>query len=193
MLFSLLHALPCMHCHVSLLPGRTQVALCTKEGPNPDPNLDPNPNPQVALCTEGSSLVPLMKDPKTAIKQAAFSQYPRGYQSKDANFNAAYYEEDVSGTASTSPCIESTGKGCTMGYTLVTRASDGCEYRYTEWADFNTEGFAYRVNWERNVGSELYNHTADPGENVNLAGKAGLSDLKASLSKMLRAGPKFGN
>jgi len=175
--------------HVDLFPTLSEAAMGVKMPvcPQGDDSF------KVALCTEGSSLVPLMKDPKTAIKQAAFSQYPRGYQSKDANFNAAYYEEDVSGTASTSPCIESTGKGCTMGYTLVTRASDGCEYRYTEWADFNTEGFAYRVNWERNVGSELYNHTADPGENVNLAGKAGLSDLKASLSKMLRAGPKFGN
>ena len=80
-----------------------------------------------------------------------------------------------------------------MGYTLVTKASDGCEYRYTEWADFNTKGFDRRVNWERNVGTELYNHTADPGENVNLAGNAATSSLATVLSKMLRVGPKYGN
>lgn len=36
-------------------------------------------------------------------------------------------------TASTSPCIMSGVRGCTMGYTLVTRI-EGSEYRYTEWA-----------------------------------------------------------
>ena len=36
-------------------------------------------------------------------------------------------------TATTSPCIMSGVRGCTMGYTLVTRI-EGSEYRYTEWA-----------------------------------------------------------
>jgi hypothetical protein len=42
-----------------------------------------------------------------------------------------------------------------MGYTVVTRVA-GCEFRYTEWADFNTAGFEKKVNWDRNVGIELY-------------------------------------
>ena len=54
-----------------------------------------------------------------------------------------------------------------MGYTVVTRI-EGHEYRYTEWADFNTPGHALKVNWARNVGIELYNHSADPGENYNI-------------------------
>lgn len=178
--------------HVDLFPTLSEAAIGVKMPvcPQGDASF------KVALCTEGSSLVPLMKDPKTPIKQAAFSQYPRGYQSKltaAADFSTAFYEEELSGTPSTSACIQETGKGCTMGYTLVTKASDGCEYRYTEWADFNTKGFDRRVNWERNVGTELYNHTADPGENVNLAGKAATSSLAAVLSKMLRVGPKYGN
>jgi hypothetical protein len=96
--------------------------------------------------------------------------------------------------ASVSDCIKTSGKGCTMGYTMVTKGEDGCEYRYTEWADFNTEGFAFKVNWGRNVGTELYNHTADPGENVNLAGSSGsnIKDLTARLSKLLHAGPTYG-
>jgi hypothetical protein len=31
-----------------------------------------------------------------------------------------------------------------MGYTMVTTVG-GCEYRYTEWSDFNTPGFALKV------------------------------------------------
>ena len=112
---------------------------------------------KVALCTEGSSLVPLMKAPDTAIKTAAFSQYPRGYQhtapngrsiagsrtQSDSNVFGSFAEEDwneavgSSSTPTVSTCIVDvypTGKpapGCTMGYTLVTTV-DGHEYRYTE-------------------------------------------------------------
>ena len=54
-----------------------------------------------------------------------------------------------------------------MGYTLVTKV-EGKEYRYTEWVDFNTV-YDKQPNWERNVGTELYNHVSDAGENFNLA------------------------
>eukprot|EP01047_Picozoa_sp_COSAG01_P087861 COSAG01_NODE_20407_length_955_cov_1.239486_1_plen_98_part_00 len=95
-----------------------------------------------------------MKSPALPVKKASFSQYPRGYQrSPDASG-----EEDVGlRKPSTSACIEKGGVGCTMGYTVVT-VVHGCEYRYTEWCDFNTEGYALRVDWGRNVGTELYNH-----------------------------------
>ena len=80
-------------------------------------------------------------------------------------------------------------------YSVVTRV-DGCEYRYTEWADFNTAGFEKRVNWDRNVGVELYNHTADPGENFNInatrVGDENVVGLSSRLSALLRAGPVYG-
>ena len=49
------------------------------------------------------------------------------------------------------------------------------------------------MNWERNVGIELYNHSADAGENFNLASTQ-KSDpvivaLQAKLSAALHAGP----
>ena len=68
--------------------------------------------------------------------------------------------------------------------------------RYTEWADFNKPGFSKKVNWNRNVGVELYNHTADPGENFNINSTRQddpiVVALSARLSAMLRAGPTFG-
>ena len=43
------------------------------------------------------------------------------------------------------------------------------------------------------MGTELYNHTADPGENFNIhatrAGDPAVTALAVSLSKALRAGP----
>lgn len=48
-------------------------------------------------------------------------------------------------------------------------------YRYTEWAKPGSAP----------LGAELYDHTNDPGENVNLAGQVKFKDLTASLSRQL--------
>merc|ERR1712127_47133 len=135
----------------------------------------------VALCAEGSSLMPLMRDPSSPVKTASFSQYPRGYQKQSGESLEA--EEETS-NPTMSGCIKDTGNGCTMGHTVVTTIG-GHEYRYTEWADFNTEGFEKKVNWDRNVGIELYNHSADPGEDINLDVTQHQS-LTNKLRKMLR-------
>ena len=109
-----------------------------------------------------------MKNPHKPVKLAAFSQYPRGYQQSPPDdgsaVSAAYTAigaDLFGGTPTTSQCImEGPDKrGCTMGYTVVTRV-DGCEYRYTEWADFNTPGHDFKVNWDRNVGIELCESTS---------------------------------
>jgi hypothetical protein len=107
------------------------------------PNTDRNIPLQVALCAEGSSLVPLMKDPSKPIKTASFSQYPRGYQHPHRQHPHALSDDapnegigmyGYGATPSTSTCIIDTfptGKPsprCTMGYTLVTTAG-GHEYR----------------------------------------------------------------
>ena len=44
----------------------SQVPLCPESNPT-----------QAGACTEGVSLVPLMKDPKREWKGAVFSQFPR--------------------------------------------------------------------------------------------------------------------
>lgn len=168
--------------HVDLFPTLTEAAMDVQLDNCPSGDASFN----VALCTEGSSLVPLMRDPSSPVKTASFSQYPRGYQ-KQLYQSPEDEEEELGANPTMSGCIKETGKGCTMGYTLVTIIG-GHEYRYTEWADFNTEGFEKKVNWDRNVGIELYNHSADPGENTNLDVTAHKS-LTSKLQKMLRAGP----
>ena len=76
-----------------------------------------------------------------------------------------------------------------MGYSMLT-VHQGTEYRYTEWVDFNTEYFG-KPDWSRRVGRELYDHNADPMENVNKADDAP-AELLTALSSLLRAHPVFG-
>jgi hypothetical protein len=60
-----------------------------------------------------------------------------------------------------------------MGHSMRT-----ARYRFTEWKVEGTDFTAY----------ELYDHTADPRENVNLAGRAEYADLVAELKGELHAG-----
>ncbi|MBN1347359.1 MAG: sulfatase [Phycisphaerae bacterium] len=91
---------------------------------------------------EGTSVVPVMADPKRPWKKAAFSQYPRGK---------------------------------VMGYSMRTD-----RYRFTEWVSRDRE--------KKRVAVELYDHQADPHENVNVAGKPEHRELVADLTKQLREG-----
>ena len=61
-----------------------------------------------------------------------------------------------------------------MGYTMKT-----ARYRYTEWLNQTTGAL---------IAAELYDHKADPQENVNAAGRAENKELVARLSAQLRAG-----
>ena len=118
-------------------------------------------------------------------QRASFSQYPRGYQ--QPNGVVEQMLDEIIGAPSTSNC---TLTRCTMGYTMVTKI-DGKEYRYTEWVDYGTKA-KFTPDWERNVGTELYDHPIDPGENANHAGEAQYAAVQAMLSKQLQAGPLTG-
>eukprot|EP01060_Flectonema_neradi_P011255 TRINITY_DN18357_c0_g1_i1.p1 TRINITY_DN18357_c0_g1~~TRINITY_DN18357_c0_g1_i1.p1 ORF type:complete len:538 (+),score=109.66 TRINITY_DN18357_c0_g1_i1:54-1667(+) len=115
----------------------------------------------VPTCTEGTSVVPLAVNPNANFKEAAYSQYPRGY----VKTMAELLSQDL-GSSTTSPCIME-NKNCTMGYSVISIVNE-TEYRYTKWCDFNTPEHKFRVNWNRCVGTELYDHVADPGENFNI-------------------------
>jgi len=60
-----------------------------------------------------------------------------------------------------------------MGHSLRTE-----RYRYTEWAEPG----------KKPVGIELYDYQSDPGENVNLAGRAEHQGLMSELSRQLHEG-----
>lgn len=91
---------------------------------------------------EGTSLVPLLENPRSEWKTAAFSQYPR--------------------------------KGL-MGYTMRTD-----RYRYTVWQSTDDA----RVI----AGTELYDHTIDPAETLNLARLPQNAALVAELHDQLKRG-----
>lgn len=61
-----------------------------------------------------------------------------------------------------------------MGYSIRTEI-----YRYTEW-----------VNWENKelAAIELYNHTTDPNENINIAGIEGNKSILKEFSEKLKLG-----
>lgn len=76
-------------------------------------------------------------------------------------------------------------KGKAMGYSIATTV-DGWSTRYTEWVLYDK--VTHVGIWSNVSGVELYNKTADPQENVNLAGSPELADAKARLSAQLHAG-----
>jgi len=128
----------------------------------------PTNSNETSLCTEGSSLLPLMDDPLTSDwKEAVFWQYPRGGWKED-NTNIP-------------EC---------MGYSMRTD-----QYHYTEWVQITFLGDnSYEPDWEtvcdsnEEFQSELYDLSTDPEENVNIVGDDDQADIVAELSTRLRAG-----
>ena len=121
----------------------------------------PEPSNSSMLCTEGSSLMPLIEDPERADwKSAVFWQYPRG--------------------STIAPHLKGT-----MGYSMRT-----ADWRYTEWVGITYLGDnAYLPDWENSMDwPELYSMVEDPGENVNLARVGEYKEVVEQLSQQLRAG-----
>jgi len=155
--------------HVDLFPTLVDAAVGVTLERCPDGDASFS----VALCTEGRSLVPLMTNPTPTAPSWAFSQYPRAF----TNFSEVEKFEDFPVSSCVLP-----GKHCTMGYTVVGQFErEGSLYRYTEWCDFNTVN-ALHVDSSNCYMPELYNHTADPDENVNIAGW----DTSAEVIKMVK-------
>ena len=60
------------------------------------------------------------------------------------------------------------------------------QYRYTEWIKFLKESWI--PDWNTVYGNELYDHYADPNENVNLAVNSSYSTIVDGLSQKLQNG-----
>ena len=138
----------------------------------------------VQLCTHGVSLMPLIQDPNTPIKPAAYSQYPRGYQ-RPGEENEEMLEIVASDSLKAGPSKCLNGH-CTMGYSMLTNYKN-IEYRYTEWVDFNTIN-ENAPDWNRVVGKELYNHKDDALENFNIVQSFPKTDL-SYMSNLLHKHP----
>ena len=65
-----------------------------------------------------------------------------------------------------------------MGYSVRSRT-----YRYTEWVRFNRRSF--KPVWSSVEAAELYDHSVDPGEDVNVAGDPRYIEVRDMLSKVL--------
>ena len=169
--------------YVDLMPTLAELAFNFTVPPCPDGNTS-----AVQLCTHGVSMVPLIADPHTPVRKAAYSQYPRPWKNEAPGSGdrdaAAAASTSIVGTPSPSECLT---KKCTMGYSMLTNV-DGVEYRYTEWAAFNNKRFG-KPDWAHLAGRELYNHSSDPLENVNIASADGSSPLEQSLSALLKEHP----
>ena len=120
----------------------------------------PTDSSKIHLCTEGSSLIPLINNLNLpSWKKAVFWQYPRG------------------GSENHVPRC--------MGYSILSQ-----RYHYTEWVKIKvTELPNYEPDWENECDHyELYDLETDPQENLNLYENIHYIHLRKELSKRLRAG-----
>lgn len=113
-------------------------------------------------CTEGKTLLPLMKGSINKAKSVAYSQYPRP---------SIYPQQN-----SDRPRLEEINF---MGYTVRTK-----QFRYTLWIKFDPVYF--KKYWKKIVGEELYDHSFDEDENINLADRKPLKKIKNQFKKMLK-------
>ena len=160
------------------IPGQTDGGLRTKKLVEfvdifptlmeatefPAMEICPEVSSDVALCTEGSSLLPLLSNPEEeSWKDSVFWQFRRGGK----------YCDD---------CPHLTK---TMGYTIRTE-----RYRFTEWVGITPLGDNdYEPNWdERKDDPELYDLDVDPEENINVFNYPDYMQVKQELRTKLRAG-----
>jgi hypothetical protein len=75
--------------------------------------------------------------------------------------------------------------GGKMGYNMYTYVdgSSSSLVRYTEWVSTKD----YTPLWNSTAAVELYNRTADPNENLNLAGRPEMAAVIKQLSALLHA------
>ncbi|XP_045203887.2 iduronate 2-sulfatase-like isoform X2 [Mercenaria mercenaria] len=149
----------------------------------------------VILCTEGSSLVPLIYNLSTVDQSLLQSvHHYKTFAQKYRNVNSkikgsALLEKKAAFSQYPRPSdlpIENSDKPklrdiSIMGYSMRTN-----DYRYTEWVTFNHTTF--EMDWSEAHARELYSHAFDSLEDSNLAGLKQYQSIVDKLSKQLHAG-----
>lgn len=153
---------------VDLMPTLLELAM-GKVVPSCPPD-----SANVALCTEGQSLVPIMADVVSAhdSRDAAFMQYAPCMHDEMIWHDAC--AADMEPRA--------------MGYAIRTR-----RWRYVEWVRFDKSTHPPTPLWNQTLGTELYDHTDhdtvdNSAEAINLVSEPALQEIVGQLSKMLRKG-----
>jgi len=131
--------------HIDIFP-----TLCALAGVNIPVNLD------------GKSLVPLMKDPSTSVKEYAVSQYPRSNATAE-NERLGYADANA------------------MGYSIRTK-----QFRYTIWMN---NGFRSTQPFNKDliIGIELYDYKKDPLETINIANEKNYTATAKMLNTKMMA------
>ena len=143
---------------LAALAGLPAIPLCPKNSSS------------IILCTEGTSLVPVINrsifnQSKTfKWKSAVFSQYPRPSDFPTANSDQPKLK-DIK----------------IVGYTMSNES-----FRYTEWIGFDPVSF--ESNWNDVHARELYLHRGDALEMNNVAGFKEFNGLVNQLSWTLKEG-----
>lgn len=132
-------------------------------------------------CTEGNSLYGLMEGNVEEHDRIAYSQYPRPgtYPTKSPDSDRPKLQ-DIK----------------IMGYTMRTK-----QFRYTAWIKFNHKKFKrskssptncqlilqkfFIADWRKIHGEELYDHSFDSQENINLAHRNGFEAIRSQLKDQL--------
>ncbi len=111
---------------------------------------------------DGKSLVPLMKNANSIVKEYSVSQYPRSNATAE-NERLGYADANA------------------MGYSIRTK-----QYRYTVWMG---NGFRSNKPFDKKlvIGTELYDYKTDPLEKVNVAADKKYATVsKQMYNKMLQ-------
>jgi iduronate 2-sulfatase len=180
---SLVEALDLYRTLAALAMPAAAAAASAGVGAGADADATEGLNAAVDEEVEGVDLSSLFADPRTSLKDAAFSQMARCPSTGTLGPESACNEVRLAEIGY-------------MGYSIRTD-----RWRYTVWLAFN--GTANRAVWPSTaavgaggdglLGEELYDHEGDDGsdfdayENVNLATKPSFAGTKAKLLATLRA------
>ncbi|XP_042230412.1 iduronate 2-sulfatase-like isoform X2 [Homarus americanus] len=158
------------------------VRVCT-QGSSLAPILNLLWDDDVSIASEGNDLKRLLKKQKTSRTNRITSHIPYDIQVKKAVFSQYPRpgpEPTLHPDSDQPPMRDTT----IMGYSMRTN-----RYRYTAWLNFNN--ITFKPDWSHVVAEELYDHFVDDQEDHNICRKKAYRFIKQQLQKKIRKGLQF--